>query len=217
MDAAAPGPDFCRLFLDSLPITGVSVTVIASSGAPLTLCVSDDIAARIDELHFELGEGPQWAAARTGELVMISDTATGPHDHWPVFASALAQLPVRALFCVPMRMGAATVGVATLYCDMPRSLTADQQVSALAIASAIAGAAVHQAVSTAAAEPEGSVTPAFRREVHQATGIMLVQLDTTATVAYARLQAYAFANGRSVHAVALDVVSGLLTFEESAP
>ena len=64
---------------------------------------------------------------------------------------------------------------------------------------------------------ESAAAPALRREVHQATGIVLVQLDTTATVAYARLQAYAFANGRTVLTVARDVVAGSLTFEETPP
>ena len=56
------------------------------------------------------------------------------------------------------------------------------------------------------------VTPAMRREVHQATGMILVQLDTTATIAYSRLQAYAFANGRTVQDVARDVVRRHLSF-----
>jgi hypothetical protein len=59
---------------------------------------------------------------------------------------------------------------------------------------------------------ESALMPALRREVHQATGMILVQLDTSATVAYSRLQAYAFANGQSVQAVAHDVVTGKLTF-----
>jgi AmiR/NasT family two-component response regulator len=49
--------------------------------------------------------------------------------------------------------------------------------------------------------------------VHQATGMILVQLDTTATIAYSRLQAYAFAEGRTVLSVARDVVTGTLAFD----
>lgn len=204
-------------FLRPLPVTGASVTIMSSSGTPLSLGSSDAVAARIEELQFELGEGPQWSAARSGEIAMIPDVAVGPHDEWPVLGAALGELSVGAIFCIPIRMGAVTVGVATLYSDRPRELNQQQQTTALAIASAIASTAVHQAMSSADADlaAETTATPALRREVHQATGMLIVQLTTTATVAYARLQAYAFSHGRTLQAVAHDVVSGSLTFEDN--
>lgn len=210
--------DFCAPFVGSLPISGASVTVISLSGTPVTLGSSDATAARIDELQFELGEGPQWSVSRTGELEMIPDLSSAALDDWPMFRSALGELPVGALYSVPMRMGAVTVGVATLYCMVAVHLTSAQQATALAIASALAGAAVDQALRSAKQESDDRGTPvALRREVHQATGMLLVQLSTTATIAYARLQAYAFANGRSIHSVAGDVVTGVVSLDEAAP
>ena len=213
----AEADDLCRLFLSSLPVSGASVTVMAASGARMSLCSSGVIAARIDELQFELGEGPQSSVVRSGKMVMVPDVASGGHDDWPVLGAALGELPVGAIFCVPIQMGAVTVGVATLHSDKPLSLDHHQQATALMIASAIAGGAVQQAMMSVIDEAavESAAAPALRREVHQATGIVLVQLDTTATVAYARLQAYAFANGRTVLTVARDVVAGSLTFEET--
>ena len=211
-------PDLCELFISALPVAGASVSVLVPSGAHLTLASSDGVAARIDELHFELGEGPQWAAALSGDIVSITDVSAHPHEQWPVFGTAIRELPVGAVFCIPMRMGAVTLGVATLYGAAPRTLTLDQQITALAIASSIAGPAALQALKAATQEGahETTTNPALRREVHQATGVILVQLNVTATVAYARLQAYAFANGRTVEAVAHDVVAGTLTFTETA-
>ena len=211
--------DLCHPFLSSLPVSGASVTAMSASGSRMSLCSSGAIAARIDELQFELGEGPQNSVARSGKLVMIPDVASGGHDDWPVLGAALSELPVGAIFCVPIQMGAVTVGVATLFCDTPLVLDDQQQATALAIASAIAAGAVQQAMVSAIDDVavESAAAPAFRREVHQATGIILVQLDTTATIAYARLQAHAFANGITVHAVARDVVSGSLTFEDTPP
>lgn len=221
VDATTPAPpDLCAVFLATLPISGASIAVVAQSGARLTICSSDALSARVDELQFELGEGPQWEVARTGDLVVIQDVAADTHDRWPVFGAAISALPIGSLFGVPMRMGAVTLGVATLYSATPRELTRDEQVTALAIASAIAGPAAQQALRATADEtsPSGvGSSTALRREVHQATGIILVQLNTTATVAYSRLQAYAFANGRTVQAVAHDVVAGSLTFEENSP
>ena len=225
VSAESGGPDWvgaqylCRPFLIALPISGASVTVISAAGGQSTLGSSDAVAARIDELQFELGEGPQWVAARTGRMAMIPDVAADSHDGWPVFGAALVELGVGALFSVPLRMGAVTLGAATLYRDRPGELSVDQQTSALAIGSAIASTAVQGAMLSATddAPPESTAMPALRREVHQATGMILVQLDTTATIAYSRLQAYAFANGRTLQSVAHDVVIRTLTFDDQTP
>lgn len=136
-----------------------------------------------------------------------------------MLGAALSELPVGAIFRVPIQIGAVIVGVATLYRDTPPMLDDQQQATALKAASAIATGAVQQArmsaIDDVAVQP--SEAPAFRREVHQPTGIVLVQLNTTATIAYARLQAYAFANRITVHTIARDVVSGTLSFENSPP
>ena len=211
-------PDLCELFITALPVAGASISVMVASGASLTLASSDEVAARIDELQFELGEGPQHETVRTGEIVSITDVSQHRYDEWPVFGAALRELPVGSVFCIPMRMGAVTLGVATLYGTAPRELTLEQQIAALAIGSSIAEPAARQALRSAADESQhetSTTTPALRREVHQATGMMLVQLNATATVAYARLQAHAFASGRTVEDVAHDVVAGTLSFDET--
>ena len=211
-------PDLCRPFIGALPITGVTIAVMVPSGARVTLCSSDSVAARLDELQFELGEGPQWAAASAGTPVMIPDAASPDRDRWPVFGAAVAALDVGAVFCIPIAMGAVVLGVATLYSRLPNALTLSQQETAIAIASAIAGTAAREALRSVGEEipeHETAATPTLRREVHQATGIILVQLNTTATIAYSRLQAYAFAQGRTVQAVAHDVIAGVITFEET--
>lgn len=209
-------PDLCHPFLAALPVTGVSVAALVGSGARLTLCSSDAVAARVDELQFELGEGPQFSASRFGNLIGIPDVAQHLHHDWPVFGAALHELPIGALFSVPIRMGAVTLGVASLYCSVPRVLSAAQTSTALAIASAAVGPLTSQAMRSATDEidVESQMAPASRREVHQATGMVLVQLNTTATIAYARLQAYAFANMKTLQQVAHEVVSGVLSFDD---
>ena len=50
-------------------------------------------------------------------------------------------------------------------------------------------------------------------EVHQATGMIIVQLGVTAAVALVRLRAYAYAHDRRLRDVAADVVARRLRFE----
>ena len=84
----------------------------------------------------------------------------------------------------------------------------------MSLAKAIAGPALDRALSFADAETSRAPHPPLemRREIHQATGMILAQLGITATEALLRLQAYAFANERTVRDVASDVVQRNLDF-----
>lgn len=216
-DRASDGSAFDMLlpFLTTLPITGAFITVFDASGRQSSLCSSDAVAARVDELQFELGEGPQWEATRTGATVLIGDVEEAAHPRWPVFGMALRELDVAALFAIPLVLGAATVGAVGLYRSIPGDLTDRDVSTATAMASAIASVAVRHALASAAEDgaPESAAAPAMRREIHQATGMIVVQLQTTATIAHSRLLAHAFGSARSVHDVAHDVVSRRLNFE----
>ena len=53
-----------------------------------------------------------------------------------------------------------------------------------------------------------------RAEVHQATGMILVQLGVPAQDAFVRLRAYAFAHQRPLNEVAHDVVARRLVFTD---
>ncbi|MEV4319579.1 ANTAR domain-containing protein [Actinocrispum sp. NPDC049592] len=55
-----------------------------------------------------------------------------------------------------------------------------------------------------------------RAEVHQATGMITIQLGITLAEALLRLRAHAYATGRTVSAVAADVVNRKLCFDDSA-
>ena len=62
----------------------------------------------------------------------------------------------------------------------------------------------------------GSTTRvAHRAEVHQATGMVSVQLGVSAAEALARMRAYAFVHNRLLIDVARDVVARRLRFSEN--
>jgi AmiR/NasT family two-component response regulator len=106
------------------------------------------------------------------------------------------------------------VGSVGLYRRTPGALTESDVATATVMAAAVVGVAVQ--LATAGADDhsasESTLAPAMRREVHQATGMIVVQLETTATVAFSRLRAYAFANERTVMDVAHAVVTRQLDF-----
>lgn len=213
-----PSPqDLCAGFVRMIPVTGASISLIDRSGRQSSLSSSDTVAARIDELQFQLGEGPQWDAVKTRSYVMIPNLDGDDMAAWPIFAQAMEYLPARALFTLPLLMGAATVGAVTLYNDEIGQLSRQQFREAVAIAASITWRAVHGAIRSADLDDsvESETSPALRREVHQATGIIVAQLDISATAAFSRLQAHAFATNQNLQDLAHDVVANRVDFRTS--
>ena len=207
--------DLCTQFLRELPVSGASISVFDPVGRQSSVCSSDRIAYRIDELQFEFGEGPQWKVVRTGEVVIVNNVISDPHEEWPVFGAAVKVLDVGALFTFPLMVTRRCLGAVSLYRTTPGALSEADVSKAGHLASAVAFDAVAQAMTLALGEDaELSAMPEMRREVHQATGMILVQLDTTSEIAFLRLQALAFAHGRAILDVARDVVARKLNFRD---
>lgn len=210
------GPDLCAPFVEQLPVSGASICVIGSGKNQSTVCTSDALSARLDQLQFDLGEGPRAEVIRTGRPVLCADVQNETHPDWPVFGSAAIELGIGALFAFPIMMGAARLGVVDLYRETAGDLEIHTVRHALFLARMVATRTVDVAVRSAALSDvlEVKRSPGLRREVHQATGRIMVQLDTTATDAFAALSAYAFATGRTVDETAHDVLLGNLDLRE---
>ncbi len=212
---AAPTSTLCAPFVESVRITGVSISVFDPAGRQSTVCTSDTVAARIDELQLEHGQGPQFDVVRTARAVSHPDVASAALPF--ALGAEFAKLGVAALFTVPLAMGAVTVGVVSLYRLTPGELTREDNGAILELTAVTASRAVQQALTAAQQESApggGHSGPEMRREVHQATGMLMIHLDTDATDAFARLRAHAFSTERSLSAVARDVVSGELDFRD---
>ena len=210
------GTALCAPFLASLPVTGLSISVVSESGVQSTVGTSDPIASRLEELQFELGEGPTSEVLLLGRPVLTPDLwADEVRLGWPVFGVAAIGVGASALFSFPLLIGLVTVGVVSLYSVVQRPPWSDDIVrTATGLVDATAGPAVELATRSATEEAGAIVLmqAELRREVHQASGMLMVQLDCTIGEAMARLRAHAFARERPIDAVARDVVAGMLDF-----
>jgi hypothetical protein len=213
---ARADPELSAPFVSGLAVTGASISVIVGDRRQSTVSTSDPLAAELDELQFALGEGPHWDALRSGEAVSAPDIQAPGGGLWPMLGAAVAGLALGALFAFPLRMGAVTIGVADLYRSAPGPLAAADVRVALALARAAASPALQFAITLAADDaPAGiGLAPEMRREVHQATGMILVQLGVDATEAFVRLKAHAFGSGNTIQEIAKDVVARRLDFRD---
>lgn len=208
----------CAACLSALPISGVGAALMTVDGpSGVVLAATDERAQQLEELQFALGEGPCVEASSGGRPVLEPDLVTAGSARWPRFGAAVLDAGVRAVFAFPLRAGAIRVGVLDLYRDTPGPLTTPELVEALAFADAATEVVLHlqDRDGVDGVDGVGSVLTGpvdSRAEVHQATGMMTIQLGVSLAEALLRLRAHAYATGRSVSDIAADVVSRRMSF-----
>jgi hypothetical protein len=181
------------------------------------LWATDPTAEMLEDLQFTLNEGACMEAAATGAPVLVPDLSVrSDRARWPVFAAAVAeQTDVAAMFALPLQWGTINLGVLDLYRRTPGGLSREQRrdaVSAVDVA-ALMLLGVRTDPVGADAEKLSSETSG-RVEIHQATGMVLAQLDVGAEEALARMRARAFVERRLLIDVARDVVQKRLRFTD---
>lgn len=186
--------------------------MMTSAGHRGTVCATDDVARLVEDLQFEFGEGPCFDAYRGGGPMFIEDmraSAGAQGGRWPMFVEAVAATGVGALFAFPLLIGAIPLGALDLYRRRPGPLTQEQLRAAWRIADAAADALLDVRSGTAMDLPADTAPTgaSYRLEVHQATGMVSVQLGVSMEDAFLRLRAYAYARNLHISDVARAVVS----------
>lgn len=208
------GPKLASPFLDLLPISGVAISVMNHQQATSVIHASDATARRLEEIHFNLGEGPIFDCFAEVRPVLVPDIAAA--DRWPSFCSDAIEADAAAVFVFPLSLGAACIGTVLCYRETAGDLDAAAVDVGSSLSRAAAGPAFRRAIAMANDEtPDREAPVETRREVHQATGMVSIQLDSTATDAFARMRAYAFSHGIDLRDVASDVLTRQLDFSAS--
>lgn len=208
----------CTPFLSVLPVDGAALSVLSGALGQSTICSSDTIATRLDEMQFDLGEGPCWQALSTHSPVLAPNMRDSPHEQWPVFAEAVrndsGSDQVRGMFAFPLVVGTLDLGAVDLYTRDGRTLSRSQVTEASALADVAAWQVLRKILGEEDADTlaDTATLRTSRREVHQATGMVLAQLNISADEAALLIRAHAFASGRSVREIATDIVERRLDF-----
>jgi len=211
---SALAEQICRACVDGLDVNGASLSILTRAAARQTLWATDPTAELIEDLQFTLNEGACMEAAATGSPVLVPDVSDRVDTaRWPVFAAAVAeQTDAVALFALPLQWGAVNLGVLDLYRRTPGALTREQRLDAIS-ATDVAALKMLDARTGSIADGLDAATSG-RAEIHQATGMVLAQLDISAEAALARLRARAFVEQRLLIDVARDVVDRRLRFTD---
>lgn len=204
----------CGLTVDVTGTTGAALA-ISSGQMRSTVCATDEVSDRLEELQLTFAEGPAVTAAQQGWSVVVPDLADVSDARWPVFAPAAVEAGARGLFVFPVRLGAIRLGVLSAYRASPGGLTPEQVQDARRLAEA---AAVLLSLAAGADGAESFVwtlgdRSRFRAEVHQAVGATAVQLGVDAGQAFALLCAHAFATDRPIAEIAADIMAKRIRLE----
>jgi ANTAR domain/GAF domain len=208
----------CRAAVAALGIDCAAVSVVVGPSTRDTLHATDRLAAELEEWQLLYGQGPCVDAFAEGGPVLVSDLADpGYRNRWPVFTPAALGSGVRAIFSMPLQVGAIRLGILDLNRRGPGALGEQHLADALAFAAAAVTLLLDETArtrpETAELQWQGDDPTAHHVQVHQATGMVLAQLGVGADAAFARLRAYAYAHDRRLAEVAADVVARRLRFD----
>ena len=205
----------CDVCAEVTGATGAGIMLISGDVPRGPVCTTDDVSARIEELQYDLGEGPCVDAYRRDRPVLEPDLAQPVTPRWLAFTGPAVDAGARAVFGFPLQVGAVRLGALNLYRDHAGPLSDAQHADALVMADIAAQALLLLQADAPPGEiaAELETNANFQYVVHQATGMVAAQLEVPVGQALIRLRAHAFGNDRSLTDVAKNVVARQLRFD----
>jgi hypothetical protein len=209
-DAAARGiptssESACEACIVLIGVSGAQLTLMNGTGRGESRYSTNEIGRQLENLRFTLGEGPCEDAVRSGAPVLVEELDSWENRvRWPLFVPAASDAGARAVFAFPLRSGAIRIGALVLHRTSP-----DQVYDAHVVADVIMSLLLDELtrLHLDAEVPPTDGVSLSRAEVHQATGMLSVQMGVSMDEALVRLRAHAFAHDQSVVEVARDVVA----------
>ncbi|MEJ7585638.1 MAG: GAF and ANTAR domain-containing protein [Acidimicrobiales bacterium] len=206
--ARSPEARLCSACVRALDVSGVAITVMSAHHSG-PVCVSNARVSDLANVQFTLGQGPCQEAFETGVPVLVPTFDGAAAARWPAFVALAAERGVYAMFAYPLETRRSTVGVLSIYQDRAGPLDETQLEDAPVVAEIVA----RTILAMQAASPPGALpvdldqAVAHRAEVHQASGVLSVQLQVPVAEAMARIRAFSYAQGEDVDKVAANIVA----------
>ncbi|MGD9701155.1 MAG: GAF and ANTAR domain-containing protein [Acidimicrobiia bacterium] len=216
-DGRARTTRLCAVCAEITEMSGAGIMLMADDAPRGSVCSTNDVSALIEELQYTFGEGPCVDAYRQQRPIVEPDLADPASPRWTAFSRPAVEAGARAVFGFPITIGAARLGALNLYRDSTGPLTNTQHTDALVLSGVAARAIIAMQAGAAPGDlgSELQTGTNFQFVVHQAAGMVAVQIGVPVADALVRLRAHAFSHDRLVADVARDVVSGQLRFDDA--
>ena len=201
----------CIRCVGVLSVDGAYLTLMDPAGSQAGAGSSDWLAFVVQDLEFTLGEGPGVDSHKLGKAIFADKVHA--REAWPHLWPMLRNLGVRTVSAFPLGFGDIKLGVIVTYRfdGTPFENQADFELVGHLVADQVLAMQSEVGSEVLAASLE---VFDYRAVVHQATGMISVQLGCSLDEALVRLRALAFSSERPVAVVAGDLVSGQLRLDE---
>lgn len=195
-------PPFMSAVAGAIGVSSATATVHGRHPSAVLAAASDVTARAAHDLEAALGEGPGMTAM--AEDAPVRAGGRDLRERWPLYGPAVAELGVRAVAAVPLRVSASCLGALCVYCTEPAISDA-----VAAATGRFADALTHTVLLRGRACADGLFGEADdQAEVHQAAGMVAVRCGCGIQDAQALLRARAFADGQPVALVARGMLHG---------
>ncbi|MCS7482965.1 GAF and ANTAR domain-containing protein [Umezawaea endophytica] len=210
----------CARCVAELSVTGAGATVIGKHGqgepgdkTPERGLVhaTNPVSASLEGLQLTVGEGPCLDTFESGGPVLVADLAADG-ARWPAFTPGALALGAVAVFSFPLQIGVVRLGSLDLYRDVPGPLSRSEVTDALILADMATQGIVADLDGHDTADLSWLLDPHV--EVHQAAGMVQVQLGVSTETALLRMRGHAFTHDVPLAEVARQVVARTLRLTE---
>jgi hypothetical protein len=203
----------CELCVTELNVSGARVRMLGASsanGGGVLVCSSDELGTRLDDLATTVGSAPCVDAFEFGRPVLVPNlNADGMR--WPGFTADAITAGAVAVFSFPLQVGGVRLGVLEMHRRSPGSLTRAHLTDALLLADAATDTIFDDVHGVAPLTLSGLVD--IQAEVHQATGMVAVDMRVSLAEALLRIRGHAFAHHMTLAEVAKEIVERRLRLD----
>jgi GAF domain-containing protein len=165
-----------------------------------TLAASDELLRRIDDLQFELKEGPCYDAIRQHDVISSNDLATD--DRWPTWGPLVSdKTGVHSSLSFRLFTTHRSLGALNLYSEVPASFGHEDVLEGHVVAA-------QAAVAVAATLKEAQLRRAVetRTVIGQATGILMERFGLDPDAAFGVMRRLSQTRNVKLYALARDLV-----------
>jgi len=187
-------------------IDGAGLTLAHEDGSIRWVATTDPAMELLEQVQQDFGEGPCLVAYAEDRVVAVEDLQATPR--WGRIAAVIAQLQVRGMLSVPIRLDDRPVGTLSAYTAHPRRWSG-QEIDALTGLAAVTADLVRTGVELAARDLELAQLRqalASRVWIEQAKGVLAATEGIDPDAAFQQLRRRARSSSRKLADLAQEVV-----------
>jgi hypothetical protein len=204
--------DLAGACVELLDVTAAGLMLADPAGRLRVMASSSERSRLLELLEIQNDEGPCLDCYRNGHAVVVGDLS-GLDARWPTFSAEAARVGFGAVYALPMRLRAETIGALNLFHRRPQALTDAGIRLAQGLADVATIGILQQRAIQRGTDLAGQLQMALnsRLIIEQAKGVLAEREHLDMAAAFELLRRYARRSGRKLSEVATEVVSGGLS------